>query len=166
MQRTHTHTLSNSYHVLRFSLCAFHAMQKFHVRNCKNDRFPPFFISLLLYLFSLTHSIQVCIPHSKIAQIFETLVAAIAAVAAKITTTTTRLVKWIHILFLLSFIVLCYIFGMPFLSRSLALSLYCLSFAMKCAQKYLHINNNMIKMSLIELASRAREREWKKKTKE
>lgn len=44
------------------------------------------------------------------------------------------------------------------------------SFAMKCAQKYLHINNNMIKMSLIELASerteserRNEEKKWEEK---
>lgn len=95
---------SNSYYVFLFPV-HFISMQKFHVGIAKVIISLPF-ISLFRYLFSLTHSHSS--PQWKIAKTFETL----AAAAAK--TTTTRLVKWIHILFLLSFIVL--FFEMLFLS--------------------------------------------------
>lgn len=66
------HTTQCHTFVLRitFSLCvcacAFYAMQKFHVRNCKSDHSSPFLSPSFCAPFSLTHSIQMCVVHNEI----------------------------------------------------------------------------------------------------
>lgn len=74
--------------------------------------------------------------------------------AASQTHSDPRLVKWIHILFL--FVLYCVFNAVLFFCLFLLSLGVCV-----CARekKYLHINNNMIKMSMIELANGERERE-------